>query len=694
MIAFFGHVAILLALFLALGGALLSFVGARYPQATVWGVRAVFAVLGLVGVAVGLMEYALITHDFSVSFVADVGGVNIPLYFTMSSLWAALEGSILYWALVLSGYSAAFLLFTRRRFLDIRPLVTGVLLGISSFFLYVIAGPGDPFRPVNPAIACLTACQGPPPLLLNHWMMGVHPQLLYLGLVGLSVPFAITVGALLHGTPSPEVWRLLRRWTLIPWMFLSVGIVAGMWWSYAVLGWGGYWSWDPVENISLMPWLAATAFLHSLQVQERRQMLKTWTLSLIMGAFLLTILGTSLTRSSILKSVHSFTQSTVAPSFVKFLAVLLICSIILLVWRSRDLASPGILDSAVCRETVFLFNNLLLVAITFTVLLGTLFPLIAEAAQGTSLTVGPPYYNQIAVPIAYALLFLMGVGPALPWGAARLEDLQYRLLGPVLTGVGVILLLLLAGVRGIDALVTFGTAAFVLTVTLNRVITDARARRANTGEHSLTAGHRLLRANPRRYGGYLAHIGVLFVIIGIAASQSYQQRATATLRPGQSVALDGYTVTYHGYRPIPQSYRMVIQGRVTAVRGGESLGTLYPSVNEYLSLPVTSPAVREEPLGLITGLLHGRSPLPDLGQLLHGNNPFEDVYVQLGKPPTHPNGPAPILLLINPMIGFIWLGGLITGIGGLFALMPARRRRRVAALETEPVRLRAEEVTV
>jgi cytochrome c-type biogenesis protein CcmF len=705
MIGLLGHFVVVIAFVTAALGSLASFIGARahLPALRSFGKLAAFWVFTLLVIAVGLMEYALLGHDFSVKYVAEVGSRETPLYYTVISLWAALDGSILFWALLLSLYTVVFLLLYRKDLprpthagaygmqpaapaLDLQPDVTAVLLGLSAFFLFLLAGPGNPFARQSPVPA---DGPGPNPLLQNHPMMGLHPPLLYLGYVGLSVPFALAMAALLRGAPGADALRLLRRWALVPWVCLSLGIVAGMWWSYAVLGWGGYWSWDPVENASVMPWLVTTAFLHSLQVQERRQMLKAWTLTLVVSAFLLSLLGTFLTRSGVLVSVHSFTQSAIGPVFLGFLALVLVGSVGLLLTRSRELAAPGTLDATVCREVAFLLNNLLLVAITVTVLLGTLFPLLAEAVGGTQLSVGAPYFNQVAVPLGLALLFLLGIGPALPWGAARPEELQYRFLLPVGVGVGLILVLLGLGVRGIGPLVTFGAAAFVLTVTLEQVGSDLRARRRSSGEGWSGAARRLVAAHPRRYGGYLAHVGVLVVVVGIAASQAYQVRALATLRPGQSMALAGYTLTYKGLRPTLEANRLVLAAAVTARRGSQRLGTLLPSQNYYPGVPdpVVTPAVREEPWELAWGLVQGHTPLPDLGQLLGGRNPFEDLYLVLnGVAAQHgkqPLGTRSIALqaVVTPLVGLIWLGGMVVGLGGVVALLPARRRRRVAERE-------------
>jgi cytochrome c-type biogenesis protein CcmF len=702
MTAFLGHTLILFALAMALCGIALALFGAtaRDPEMLRWARGSAYLMLALVAGAVAVMIIALVTHDFSVKYVSEVGSTTTPLYYTVISLWAALEGSILFWALLLALYTAAFLAIYRDRYLDLQPWITAALLSISAFFLFVIVGPGNPFVAVNPpgpAAGCPATGCGPNPLLQNHPMMGLHPPLLYLGYVGLSVPFAVAIASLITRQTDTATLRLIRRWALLPWVFLSLGIVAGMWWSYAVLGWGGYWSWDPVENASVMPWLVTTAFLHSLQVQERRRMLKTWTYSLIIAAFLLSVFGTFLTRSGVLASVHSFTQSGIGPIFLAFFALYLIGSLALLFGRSPEMAAPGTLDAAVCRETAFLFNNLVLVAITFTILLGTIFPLIAEALQGSQLSVGAPYFNHIVVPMGFALLFLMGVGPVLPWGGSRLDEVQWRLLRPVALGCTAILLLLLLGVRGVGALATFGLAVFVLAVTLGRPLADIRTRQGNTGEAWPPAAWRLLRSNPRRFGGYLAHIGVLLIVVGIASSQAYGVRASATLRPGQSLSIDGYTVTFRGYRAHFDGRRMVLAARMEARRGGESLGSFLPSQNIYptLATPVVTPAVREEPFDMLLGVLHGRSPLLDLAQLAHGRNPFEDLYLVLTAVGTTPaNRTATVLVLVNPLVGLIWLGGMVLGLGGAYALTPALRRRRAPAVVAEPARLAVEEAPV
>ncbi|HZS93523.1 MAG TPA: cytochrome c-type biogenesis CcmF C-terminal domain-containing protein [Chloroflexota bacterium] len=691
MIAGLGQLTILVALAVAAAGVCLSVGGALTGDAATLAIgrRSSFIVAALVVLAVILMEIALVRHDFSVRFVSEVGSTTVPLFFTIISLWSALEGSILLWVLLLSLYTVTFLLLTRGTFPTLAPWINAVLLGVSAFFLFVVAGPDNPFgrvTPAAPAPGCPSTGCGPNPLLQNNIMMGIHPVLLYFGYVGLTVPFAIAVATLISGRTDATVMRLLRRWAVVAWIFLSFGIVAGMWWSYEVLGWGGYWSWDPVENVAVMPWIVTTAFLHSLQVQERRQMLKVWTMTLVIAAFLLSVLGTFLTRSGIIESVHAFTQSDIGPYFLVFLGIVMAGSLALLFWRAPDLAAPGHLQAVVCREVAFMLNNLLLVALTFTILLGTLFPLIAETVQGSQLSVGAPYFDQLAVPLAVAILFLMGVGPLLPWGATRFDVLQWRLLPPVALGIAAVLALLLIGVRGIGTLGTFGLAVIVITVNIGRIVADVRSRQRSTSERWTGATGKVISANPRRYGGYLAHIGLILAIVGIAASQSYVVRAAQTLRPGQSMTVGGYTLTYLRLLPDRQSNRMVLGAQIAVQRGSQNLGTFDPSQNYYPTLdqPVVTPAVREEPLDMLTGLFQGRNPLPDLAQLAQGRNPFEDLQMVLQAVNTSNANShnvrrwITLQVIVSPLIGLIWFGGAIIGLGGIVALVPARRRKRAS----------------
>src|SRR5262245_43731601 len=418
------------------------------------------------------MVYALVTHDFSISYVAQVGGRSTPTFFTLISLWSSLEGSILFWGLVLSAYTAAATFFTRDRFGALGSYATATMLGVGAFFYLLLVGPANPFRAVMPIPP---DGPGPNPLLQNHPLMAVHPPLLYLGYVGMTVPFSFAAAALLSGRLDDTWIRITRRWTITAWMFLSLAIIAGMWWSYAVLGWGGYWAWDPVENASFMPWLTATAFLHSVMVQERRDMLKVWNLNLIASTFLLTILGTLLTRSGVLSSVHAFADGPIGWYFLSFIGVTLVFSFVMLMGRSSELHRAGNFDNPVSRETVFLINNLLFTAFMFTVLLGTLFPLLAEAARGVKVSVGAPFFNKMTVPLCASLLFLVGVGPVLPWRGIETDQLLKRLMLPAAAMLLAAAIAFTLGTHNVYALLAFGFGAFAFVCNIGEFVTGMRA---------------------------------------------------------------------------------------------------------------------------------------------------------------------------------------------------------------------------
>ncbi|HSR41363.1 MAG TPA: cytochrome c biogenesis protein CcsA, partial [Longimicrobiales bacterium] len=428
--------------------------------------------------AMAVMEVALLTHDFSVDYVARVGSRATPTYYTAISLWSSLDGSILFWGWILAAYAALVARADRRLYPRFAPYVNATMMVVGLFFFGLLIGPANPFGQVSPVPA---DGPGPNPLLQNHPLMGLHPPLLYLGYVGMAVPFSYGIAALLAGNLGEKWVRASRRWTLAPWAFLSLGIVAGGWWSYEVFGWGGYWAWDPVENASFLPWLTATAFLHSVMVQERRGMLKTWNLSLVIGTFLLTLFGTFLTRSGILDSVHAFTEGVIGPIFLAFIAFALVVSMGLIAWRSDRLHARGSLEDVASRETAFIFNNLLFVALTFTVLLGTVFPLVVEAARGDRISVGPPYFDMVSAPIGLALLFLMGVGPALPWGRADAEKLREAFTTPGIAGLAVVAAALAFGITEVYPLVTFGLAGFVVGTIVEEFRKGMEARRRISG---------------------------------------------------------------------------------------------------------------------------------------------------------------------------------------------------------------------
>ncbi len=616
---------------------------------------AVYTNFVLVTVSALALVYGLVSHDFSISYVAQVGSRATPTFYTIISLWGALEGSIVFWAWVLGMYAAAVVWFNRKREGNLVPYAAVTLLVVAVFFHILLVGPANPFQPVFPVPF---DGPGPNPLLQNHILMGVHPPLLYLGYVGLTVPFAFAVGAMLSGEVAGDDWiRLTRRWTLTAWAFLTAAIIAGMWWSYEVLGWGGYWAWDPVENASFIPWLTVTAYLHSVMVQERRGMLKLWNLNLMVGTFVLTILGTFLTRSGIISSVHAFTQGTIGYYFLGFIAFVLVSALFMVAGNSDKLASEGRLDAPLSRETVFLLQNLLFTTFMFTVLIGTLFPLVAEAARGVKVSVGTPFFNRMSVPLMVALLFLMGVGPALPWKKGAGPELKGRLLPGVVLGAALAIVALVAGARNVYSVLAFAFAGFALAVNAGEFVRGANARVKAQGEPWVVALSRLISGNRRRYGGYIAHIGVVLVALGVAASSTFRTEQEATLKPGETVTVAGHTVRFKNAWGKQEPQREVIGATMELMDGARVVGTAEPRMNYY--------PTSQQPV-----------PTPDVRSMLSGDLYFNLMaFKQDGSNVT-------VKVIWEPLIPWIWFGGLVLCIGAIVGMLP--QRQRVAAAVRSP----------
>jgi len=658
-----GAAAVALGLASALLGVATLAIGLRRrdPRLLRGGQRYVWLVLAGALLATAAMQYALLTHDFSLRFVAANGSRSTPTLYTITGMWSALEGSILLWGLVLAGYLAVMARRFRDRAAD--PMVawaTIVGLAVAAFFFLLMAGPANPFRVVDGPVPL--DGPGPNPLLQNHPLVAFHPPMLYLGYVGFTIPFAFALAALVTGRLG-EGWLVeTRRWALFAWGFLTAGIVLGAWWSYEVLGWGGYWAWDPVENASLLPWLTATAYLHSVMVQERRGMLRVWNLSLLVATFSLTILGTFLTRSGVLESVHAFSESAVGPMILGFFALVVAVSIALIGWRGDRLRSPGAIDSAVSREGAFLANNLGFAAFTFVVLLGTVFPLIAEALNGEQLSVGAPYFNRMTAPVGLTLLFLMAVAPVLPWRKASGDVLHRRLAIPAWTAVAVVVACVAVGVRGLGPIAAFGLGTFAAAAAIRHLVVSVRAARR--------AGSPVLRAfTGRTNGGMVVHIGVVVLAIGFAGSSSFAESRQFRLAPGQSASLSGHTVTYLGTRTVEEPHKTVSQARVR-IDGGKVYA---PGLNQFpfATQAIGSPSVK-------TGFR-------------------EDVYLTLvaAPEPDSPDGTAVIGVRIQPLVVWLWTGGGIMAFGTLLAAWPGGRRRRpqetdggpAAVMPAEPVKV-------
>jgi len=588
-----------------------------------------------------VMEWALITHDFSVSYVASVGSTATPLHITIVSLWSSLEGSILFWGLVL-GLFTTLLTLLQRGHVEYLGYTLGTVLAVAVFFCFLIAGPANPFAPTPPPIPA--EGPGPNPLLQNHLLMIIHPPMLYLGYVGMTVPFAMAVAALLRGSLTPAWLRPLRNWLLVPTAFLSLGIMLGGWWSYEVLGWGGYWAWDPVENASFLPWLTAIAAVHSAIVLERRGTLKAWTLILVMVSFLLTILGTFLTRSGVVNSVHSFTQSAIGPLFLGFLALCLVAVVVLLALRVDTLVSAPGDDAVVGRESAFLMNNLLLVALMFTVLVGTLFPIIAEAVRGVKVSVGEPYFNRMAVPISLGLLLLMGIGPALPWGRSDAKTVRRALLRPLPLGLAGVTLCWLLGGRAGSVLLTSFLAGYALWVTFDQGSRPTR-KRLGRGESPGAAAGGSLRRAPRLVGAYVVHLGVIVTFLAIAVSSVFQSSAEATLSPGEEMTLAAYRLRFEEVGLEQQPHVASEKANITIIHGGKTVGTLEPALNQYRTQrePIATPAVR-------TTVTH-------------------DLYLTLMN--VGSDGTIGLRAIRTPAVAWIWIGVLVMVGGTTLCLAPS-----------------------
>jgi cytochrome c-type biogenesis protein CcmF len=609
----------------------------------------VYAVVALVGAfaAFVVMERALLGHDYSLKYVAQHGNNAVPVLYTFASLWGALEGSIILWTLVLTGYMVAVLVRFRARATD--PLVgwaTLTMLGISTFFFALMLGPANPFKAVTGAIA--SNGPGPNPLLQDHPLMAIHPPFLYLGYVGFSVPFAFCVAALVTGRVGEGWLAATRRWTLVSWGFLTIGIVLGAWWSYEVLGWGGFWAWDPVENASFLPWLTGTAYIHSVMVQERRGMLRVWNLSLLLATFSLTILGTFLTRSGVLDSVHSFSESPIGPWLLTFFGLIVAVSLGLIAWRGDRLRAPGRIDSPLSREGAFLLNNVLFAAFAFVVLLGTVFPLLYEALKGETITVQRPYFDRMTMPLGLALLFLMAVAPVLPWRKASAELLRHRLLWPAWGGAAAIVLAVVVGARGFAPLLAFGLGGFAAGAAGRQLVLAARAaRRSGSSIFGAIVG----RAN----GGMIVHLGVIVVAVAFTSATAFSHTTSVRMKPGDTKQVVGQRITYLGSSEQKTARKNTIAARVR-VNGGQ----------------VFAPAISEYPNGNMT------VPTPSVDVGLR-----RDIYLTLDEAPKA-DGSAVIGIVVEPLVSWLWLGGLLMAIGTVLALVPGRRRIPTAPVSQPP----------
>jgi cytochrome c-type biogenesis protein CcmF len=607
------------------------------------------------------LVWASFTNDYSVSYILHHTNRDLNTAYKFSALWSGQEGSLLLWAWLLSAYG--FVLRVRHK-VDVRltAFASVILAGIQVFFLLLLNFAAPPFA-IQPGPVAQDGFGLNP--LLQYPEMVMHPPLLYLGYVGFSVPFAFALGALMMRYPGEKWIHITRRWTMVTWLFLTCGIFMGAHWAYSVLGWGGYWGWDPVENASLMPWLTGTAFLHSVMMQEKRGMMKTWNVWLIFSTFMLTILGTLLTRSGIVSSVHAFAQSAIGDWFYGFILIVFAVCLFTFFRQKDHLKSENKLESLVSRESSFLFNNMILLAACFTVLWGTLFPVLSEYVQGTKVTMGAPFYNRVNLPIGLFLLFLTGIGPLLAWRSTSLRSIRRNFILPSIA-MGVALVVLLAvGVRPWQAgddwqatlfsLVTFTLAAGVITAIAAEFLRGASVVRTQTGKNLLASTVLLMRRNTRRYGGYVVHFGIVVMFIGIAGG-AFNQARESEMGAGDSVTLGQYRLVCQTYTQDSNKNFDTEYALLDVFRGSKKITQLAPEKRFYIASQTSSTMVA----------LHS-TLASDLYVIYEGRNPDTDKPI--------------IKVFLNPLMNWIWIGVGIVVFGTFVALVPnlTRTAARVTA---------------
>jgi len=620
------------------------------------GRRAVGMSFGFTALAAVALVTALFAHDFSLEYVAKYSSLSLSGPYTLGAFWGGMEGSLLFWTVLLTGFSTIALERARADNPRLIAWAGAVLAGVSVFFLMLLVLPASPFATLSPVPA---DGSGLNPLLQSPGMM-IHPPLLYTGFVAFSIPFAFAMAALLSKRLDAGWFTSTRRWTLFAWSALSIGIVLGGAWAYTELGWGGYWAWDPVENASFMPWLTATAFLHSVVIQEKRQMLKIWNVSLILMTYALAIFGTFLTRSGILSSIHTFTEGPIGKWFLPFLALMLLGGIGIVLARLNELRSVNRFDSLMSRESAFLANNVLFVAAAFTVLWGTVYPIFAEVTTGVRLSVGPPFFNSVFIPLGLAIIGLTGIGPLISWKRMSKGAFGRIVRVPLAIGVVVITTLFALGVRSVGALIAFGLCAFTSAAIVSEFARGSRVHRTRNTVGPVRALTMTISRNRRRYGGYVVHLGVVLIVIGLAGA-AFRTERHALLDEGDSMQVGSYTLTYADRTQTTTDEKQMNVAAIEVSSDSEPIGTLYPQRNFHLAQgqPQSEVAIR-------TG-------------------PVEDLYVVITS--FDADGAAALRAFVNPLTWWIWVGAAIM-LGGMAILLsspsPARVSARVRSEFREP----------
>jgi len=643
-------------------GAWTAFMSGRLKenQMLVSSERIVKSVFILSSALIGMLIYAFISNDYSIKYVASYSNRTLPIFYKISAIWAGQSGSLLFWSWLLSLFSVIVILQNRNKNRDIISYVMSILLITTCFFFGLMVFTTNPFELLSQTVS---DGKGLNPMLQNVGMV-MHPPTLFLGYVGFTIPFAFAIAALYSKKIDAQWIRTTRRWTLFSWLFLTLGNLLGAKWAYVELGWGGYWAWDPVENASLMPWLTATAYLHSIMIQEQRNMLKVWNIVLIILTFSLTIFGTFITRSGLISSVHSFGVSNIGPLFLIFLAFILIFSVGLLIRRLPLLKSENELDALISRESSFIFNNLILISVAFAILWGTLFPILSEAFRGIKITVGPPFYNQVNVPFALILLALTGICPLIGWRKASKRNLQRSFIIPVTIGILFGIILAILGMTSIYAIMSFSLSIFVLVTIMMEFYRGIKARARISKLNYFNALWRLVVLNKRRYGGYIVHIGVISIFVGITGSSVFQKEKEATLDPGDTIQIANYTLKYNGIVDRSTNHVNVLAAEILVESDGNPLPSMYPSKQYFPNHdPVSEVAIRE--------------------------TLKEDLYIIFVG--ANEEDRASFKVLINPLVSWIWIGGMIMIVGTLIAAGPGRKKK-MRNVEKYNIPLREEEI--
>jgi len=607
------------------------------------GVGAFYLVTAIMTAASAVIVYTFATGDYSIKYVQRYSDSALPLPYKLASYWGGLDGSVMFWVFLLSAFGATAVYVNRQRHRELIPYVVAVIAVVEMFFLFLMILHNNPFETFladRPADGT-----GLNPLLQNFYMV-IHPPTMYLGFVGLTIPFAFGMAALITGHLDDAWLTAVRRWTMFAWLFLSVGLGLGMIWAYEELGWGGYWMWDPVENAGLLPWFTATAFLHSVMVQERRGMLRIWNVSLVITTFLLTLFGTFMTRSGVVQSVHSFGDNPeLARLFTIFMVGTAIVSFGFVIYRLPLLRARNELDSWASREAAFLLNNWILLFSAFFVLFATMFPTLSEAVTGNRITVGPPFFNQWMIPIGLTLLLLTGIGPLLAWRKSTLMNLRDQFLFPVVSalvvGGGVVAL----GVRFWASGLCFAFSGFVIGTIAQEYWRGARVRQQTTGTDVFTALIGLVGRNKRRYGGYLVHVGVVLMFLGFAG-EGFKQKETVLLKPGQEVTVADYTARFNGLKVTDDGRKQMVTADVSVIKGGAEIAKMYPArwyFKKHEDQPTTEVAIRR--------------------------TFAEDLYIVLPEFAVETQS-ATLEVVVTPLVNWLWLGFGVVAIGTLIALLP------------------------